>query len=212
MLAPWKKSYDQPRQHIKKQRHYFAIKGPSSQGYGFSRSHVWIWELDYKESITEEVMLFNCGVGEYSWASLGLQRDPTVNPKGNQPWIFIGSTEAEAEAPIRAYSLERTLIGKDWKQEEKVVTEDEMAGWHHQLSGHEFEQTPGDSEEQGKPSVLQSMKSQRVGHDWETEQQNVFWHVIYCISALNIFSTKYSILCILGLLIYRKCLHNQYLT
>ena len=135
-----------------------------------------------------------------------------VNPKGNQPWIFIGSTEAEAEAPIRAYSLERTLIGKDWKQEEKVVTEDEMAGWHHQLSGHEFEQTPGDSEEQGKPSVLQSMKSQRVGHDWETEQQNVFWHVIYCISALNIFSTKYSILCILGLLIYRKCLHNQYLT
>ena len=135
-----------------------------------------------------------------------------VNPKGNQPWIFIGRTDAEAEAPIRAYSLERTLIGKDWKQEEKVVTEDEMAGWHHQLSGHEFEQTPGDSEEQGKPSVLQSMKSQRVGHDWETEQQNVFWHVIYCISALNIFSTKYSILCILGLLIYRKCLHNQYLT
>ena len=136
-----------------------------------------------------------------------------VNPKGNQPWIFIGRTDAEAEAPIRAYSLERTLIGKDWEQEEKAVTEDEMAGWHHQLSGHEFEQTPGDSEEQGKPSVLQSMESQRVGHNWETQQQqNVLWHVIYCISALNIFSTKYSILCILGLLIYRKCLHNQYLT
>ena len=65
-LAPWKESYDQPRQHIKEQKYYFANKGPSNQGYGFSSSHVWIWELDYKESITEEVMLFNCGVGEDS--------------------------------------------------------------------------------------------------------------------------------------------------
>ena len=78
-LAPWKKSYYQPRQHIKKQRHYFADKGPSSQSYGFSSGHVWMWELDCEESwvSTKELMLLNCGIGEDSWESLGLQRDPT---------------------------------------------------------------------------------------------------------------------------------------
>ena len=77
-LAPWKKCYDQPREHIKKQRHYFANKCSSSQSYSFSRSHVWMWELDHKESLsTEEWMLLNCDVGEDSWESLGLQGDPT---------------------------------------------------------------------------------------------------------------------------------------
>ena len=76
-LAPWKKSYDQPRQHIKKQRHYFAHKGPSSQGYGFSSGHVWMWELVVKKLNAEELILLNCGVGEDSWESLGLQGDPT---------------------------------------------------------------------------------------------------------------------------------------
>jgi len=70
-------SYDQPRQHIKKQRHYFANKGPSGQSYGISSGHVWMWQLDYKESWAEELMLLNCGVGEHSWESLGLQGDPT---------------------------------------------------------------------------------------------------------------------------------------
>ena len=74
--APWKKSYDQPRQHIKKQRHYFANKGPSSQSYGVLSSHVWMWELDYKES-AEELMVLNWGVGEVSWKSLRLQGDQT---------------------------------------------------------------------------------------------------------------------------------------
>ena len=78
MLSSWKESYDPPRQHIKKQRHYFATKGPSSQGYGLSSGHVWIWELDCEESLSaEELMLLNCGVGEDSWESLGLQGDPT---------------------------------------------------------------------------------------------------------------------------------------
>ena len=71
----WKKSYDQPRQHIKKQRHYFANKGPSSQGYGFYSSHVQTWELDYKKMSAEELMLLNCGVGEDSWESFGQQAD-----------------------------------------------------------------------------------------------------------------------------------------
>ena len=71
MLAPWKKSYDQPRQHIKKQRYYFDNKGPFSQSYGFSSSHVWMWKLEYiRKQSTEELMLLNCGVGEDSWESL----------------------------------------------------------------------------------------------------------------------------------------------
>ena len=94
MLAPWKKSYDQARQHIKKQRHYFANKGPSSQSNGFCSSHVWMWELDYKEKL----MLLTCGVGEDSWESL--REIQPVHPKGNQSWIFIGRTGVEAETPI----------------------------------------------------------------------------------------------------------------
>ena len=79
-LTPWKKNYDQPRQHIKEQRHYFANKGPSSQGYGFSSSRVWMWELDYKESWVPKNWCFWAVVlGEDSWESLGLQEDPT-NP------------------------------------------------------------------------------------------------------------------------------------
>ena len=80
MLAPWKKSYDQSRQLTKKQRHYFAHKGPSRQSYGFSSGHVWMWEWNYKESWAdafEELMLLNCVVGEDSWEHLGLQGDPT---------------------------------------------------------------------------------------------------------------------------------------
>ena len=95
-------------------------------------------------------MLLNCGVGEDSWESLGLQGDATSPPKGNQSWIFIGRTDAEAETPILwPPDAKNWLIGKDpdagkdWRQEEKGTTEDEMAGWHHQLDGHEFKQTLG---------------------------------------------------------------------
>ena len=78
MLTPSKESYDPPRQHVKKQRHYFANKGSSSQGYGFSSGHVWMWELNCKESwVPKELMLLNCGFGEDSLESLGLQGDPT---------------------------------------------------------------------------------------------------------------------------------------
>ena len=101
-----------------------------------------------------------------------------VNPKGNQPWIFIGRTDAEAEAPIlwppdanNWFIGKDPDAGKDWRQEEKGTTEDEMIGWHHQLNGHEFEKALGDSEGQGKPGMLQSMGLQRVRHDWMTKQQ-----------------------------------------
>ena len=152
MFAAWKKSYDQPRQCITKQRPYFANKGPSSQGYSFSSSHVWMWELDYKESWTRKNWCFwTVVLGEKSWESLGLQRDPT-----SQSWIFIGRTDAEVEAPILwPPDAKSQLVGKDpdaekdWGQEEKGMMEDEMIGWHHWLSGPEFEPSPGVGDRQG---------------------------------------------------------------
>ena len=81
MFTPWKESYDQPRLHIKKRRHLFANKGPSSQGYGFSSGHILMWELDCEESwVPKKVMLLNCGIEEDSWESLGLQGVPTSPP------------------------------------------------------------------------------------------------------------------------------------
>ena len=101
MLAPWKKTYDQPKQHIKMQRHYFANKGTSSQSYGFSSSHVWMWELDYKESWMLKNWCFWAMVLEKTLESpLDCKEIKPVHPKGNQSWIFIGRTDAEAEAPI----------------------------------------------------------------------------------------------------------------
>ena len=146
-LAPWKKSYDQPRQHIKKQRHYFANKGPSSQSYGFSSSHVWMWELKYKEIWTPKNWCFWTMALEKTLESpLDCKGIKAVNPKGNQSWIFIGWTDAEAEAPtLWPPNVKNWLIGKDpdagknWRQEEKGITEHEMVGWHHGLDGHEFE-------------------------------------------------------------------------
>ena len=101
MLAPWKKCYDQTRQQIKKQRHYLANKGPSSQGYGFSSGHVWMWELDYKESWAQKNWCFWTVVLEKTLESpLDCKEIQSVHPKGNQPWIFIGRTDAKAETPI----------------------------------------------------------------------------------------------------------------
>ena len=117
MLTPWKKSYDQPRQHIQKQRHYFANKGLSSHGYGFSSGHVWMWELDYKESWVPKNCCFWTVVLEKTLESLlDCKEIQPVHAKGNQPWIFIRRTDAEAEAPIlwppegRTDSLQKTLI------------------------------------------------------------------------------------------------------
>ena len=145
-LAPWKKSYDQPRQHIKKQRHYFANKGPSSQGYGFSGGHVWMWELDCEESWAPKSWCFWTVVLEKTLESpLDCKETQPVNPKGNQSWIFIGRIFPEAETPILwPPDAKNRLIGKDpdagkdWRWEEKGMTEDEMVGWHHWLSGHEL--------------------------------------------------------------------------
>ena len=145
-LAPWKKSYDQPSQHIKKQRHYFANKGLSSQSYGFSSSHVLMWELDYKESWAPKNWCFWTVVLEKTFESpLDWKEIQPANPKGNQSWIFIGRTDAETETPILwPPDAKNQLTGKDPdagkdRRQEKRTIEDEMAGWHHRLDGHEFE-------------------------------------------------------------------------
>ena len=147
MLGPWKESYDQLRQHIKKQRHYFANKGPPCQSCGFSNSHVWMWELGYKESWAPKNWYFWIVVLEKTLQSpLDCKEIQPVHPKGNQSRIFTGRTDAEAETPIVwPPGAKNWLVwkdpdaGKDWRQEERGMTEDEMVGQHHWLNEHEFE-------------------------------------------------------------------------
>ena len=155
--CPWKKSYYQPRQHMKKQRHYFANKGPYSQSYGFSITHVWMWELDHRESWSLKNLCFPTVMLEKSLESpLDCKEIKPVNPKGNQSWIFIERTDAKAEAPILCPPDAKNWLTrkdpdavKDWRREEKEMTEDEMVGWHHQRNGHEFEQALGVGDGQG---------------------------------------------------------------
>ena len=152
------------RQHFKKQTMLY-LQNPYSQSYGFSSSHVWMWELDHKEGWAPKNWCFWTVVLEKTLESpLDCKEIKLVNLKGNQSWIFIGKTDAEAETPILCPpDVKNWLIwkdadaGKDWRQEEKGMTEDEMVRWHHQLNGHEFKQTPGDGEEQGG-LVLQKVR------------------------------------------------------
>ena len=139
---------------ILKSRHYFANKCLSSQSYGFSSSHVWMWELDCKESWAPKNWCFWTVVLEKTLESpLDCKENRSVNPKGNQPWIGIGRTDAEADTPIlwppdvkSQLTGKNPDAGKDWRQE-KGMTEDKTVGWHHQLNGDEFEQAPEDGEE-----------------------------------------------------------------
>ena len=128
------------------QRHYFVNKGPSSQGYGFSSSHVWMQELGYKESWALKNWCFWTVVLEKTLESpLDCKEIQPIHPKGDQSWVFIGRTNIEAETPIYwPRDAKSWLIwkdpdaGKDWRQEEKGIIEDEMVEWHHLLNGHEF--------------------------------------------------------------------------
>ena len=139
------------------QRHHFAHIGPYTQSYGFSNSRLWTWELDPKDGWSPKIWCFRTVVLEKTLESpLDSKEIKQVNTKGNQPWILNGRTDAEAEAPILwSPDVKRQLIGKDpdagknRRQEEKGTTEDERVGWHHQLNGHELEQTLGDGEGQG---------------------------------------------------------------
>ena len=160
----------------KKQRHYFTDKGPSSPSYGFSSSHICMSELDYKESWTLKNWCFWTVALEKTLESpLNCKEIKPVSPEGNESWIFIGRTDAAIETPILwPPDTKSQLIGKDpdpgkdWGQEEKGMTDDEMVGWHHWFNGHEFEQTLGAVAGQGS-LVCCSPWGHRVGHDWATE-------------------------------------------
>ena len=142
--------------NVLKSRDHFADKGANCQSYGFSSSHGWMWELDHKEGWVLKNWCFWTVVLEKTLeSSLDCKEIKSVNPKGNQPWIFTGRADAKAKAPIlwppdakSRLTTKDPDAGKDWSQEEKGVTEDEVVGWHHWPNGHEFEQTLGDSEGQ----------------------------------------------------------------
>ena len=141
MLIPWKKSYDQPRQHIKKQRHFLADKIQHSQNYVFSSSHVWMWGLDHKESWAPKNWCFWTVVLEKTVESpLDCKEIQPVHPKGNQSlnvnwkdWCWSWNSNTLATWCEALAHGKDTDAGKDWGQEEKGTTEDKMVGWHHQL-------------------------------------------------------------------------------
>ena len=155
-LAPWKESHDKPKQHIKRQRHHFANKGPESQSYDFSSNHGWMWELDHKQGW----VLKNWCL----WIVLleKLLRVPWTARRSNQSILKEINPEYSLEGLMlklrlqyfghlmwRANSLEKTLrLEKIEGRPRRRAIEDEMARWHHRLNGHELEQTPGDSEGQ----------------------------------------------------------------
>ena len=178
-----KKNYDQPRQHIKEQRHYFVNKGPFGQGYGFSRGHVWMCELDYKESWVLKNWWFWTVVLEKNLESpLECKEIQSVHPKGDQSWVFIGRTDVEAETPILWPPDAKSWLiwkdpdaGKDWRREEKGMT-----GWDGWMASPTqwtwVWVNSGSWWWTGRPGVLRFMGSQRVGHDWVTELN---WTVPY---------------------------------
>ena len=156
MLAPWKKSYDTPRQHIKKQRHHFATKHPYSQSYGFFSCHVWMWELDFKKGWMPKNWCFEL------WHWRRFLRVPWTTRRSDESilkeinlnihwkdWCWSWSSKALATWCKELTYWKDPDAGKDWGQEEKRATEDDMVGWHHWLNGYKFEQTLRDSEGQG---------------------------------------------------------------
>ena len=161
---------------LKKQRHHFSDKGPYSQSYGFSSSHVWMWELDHKGDWLLKNWCFWIGMMEKTLESpLESKEIKQVNPKGNQSWIFIGRTDANAEIPILwPPAVKNWLIGKDprgWKRLKAEEADDR--GWDGWMASPTqwtwVWVNSGSWWWTGRPGVLQSMGSQGVRHDWETE-------------------------------------------
>ena len=160
---------------IKKHRHYFANKGPSGQGYGFSSGRVWMWELDCEESWALKNWCFwTVGLGKTLESPLDSEEIQPVHPKGDQSWVFFGRTDAEAETPILWPSHAKSWLirkdpdaGRDWGQEEKRTT-----GWDGWMASPTrwawVWVNCGSLWRTGRPGALQFMGSQRVGHDWTT--------------------------------------------
>ena len=174
MLVPWKKSYDRPRRLIKKQRHYFANKGLSNQSYGVSSSHVWMWELDYKESWVPKNWCFWTVVLEKILESpLDRKEIQPVHPKVNQYWIFIGRTVWSCST-LTTWCEEPTHWKRPWCWERlKAGGEGDDRGWDGWMASPTRQTwvwvNSGSWWWAGKLGMLQSMGSQRVRYDWVTE-------------------------------------------
>jgi len=141
---------------LKKQRHYFTNKGPSSQSYGFSSGHIWMWELDCEESWALKNWCFWTVVLEKTLESpLDCKEIQPVHSKGDQPWDYFGRNDAKAETPVlwpphaKSWLIGKTLMLEGIGSRRKMGRQDEMAGWHHWLDGCEFEWTPGVGDGQG---------------------------------------------------------------
>ena len=155
----------------------------SSQSYGFSSSHEWTWELDHEDSWVSKNRCFWMVVLEKTLESpFDCKEFKPINAKGNQSWKFPGMTDAEAEVPILRLPHGKSWLinkdreaGKDWRPEEKGMTEDEMVGWHPSLTHWTWFWTSSRRWWRvRKPDVLQSMGSQRVKHDWGTEKEHIY--------------------------------------
>jgi len=187
MLAPWKKSYDRLRQHNKKQIYYFSNKGPYSQSYGFSSSQVLVWELGHKEGWVPNNWWFWIVVLEKTLESpLNFKEIIPVNPKGNKPWILIRRTDAEAPKSLSTWWEELTLLKRSWCWERlKAGGEGDDRGWDAWMAlATQWPWVWASSSRwwsTGKPTMLQFMGLQRVGHGWATEQwqQGIMYIKLY---------------------------------
>ena len=150
---------------------------------------LWMWDLDHEDWMLKNWCFPNVVLEKTLESSLDCKEIQPVSPTGNQSWMFIGRTDVEAETPILWLRDETNWlfgkdldVGKDWRQEEKGMTEDEMVGWHHRLDGHKLEQS-GSWWWTGKLGMLQSVGSQRVGHNWATELTDwLMWLLIFFIT------------------------------
>ena len=156
MIASWQESDNKPSQCVENQRHCSADKSPYSKGYGLPSGHIRLWELDHKEGRMPKNWCLWTVLERTPESPLNSKEIKPVNLRCNQPWIFLGRTDDEAEAPVFwSFDVHRQLIekvpdaGKDQEQEEKRASEDEMAGWHHWFNGYVFEQALGVGDGQG---------------------------------------------------------------
>ena len=171
MFTPWTESYDQPRQHIEKQTHYFVHKGVSSQGYGFSSGHVWMWELDYKESWVQKNWCFWTVVLEKTLeSSLDCKEIQPVHPKGDQSWVFTGRTDVDAET-LATWCKELTHLNKTLmlgKSEGRRTRGWQRMRWSDGIT-NSVDMSLGEFRELVMDRKGWRAASQRVGHNWATE-------------------------------------------
>ena len=184
MLAPWKKSYDKPRQNIKKQKHYFAnVLLVKAMVFPVVMYECESWTIKKNWWALKNWCLWTVVLKKALESPLDCKEIKPVNPNGNQSWVFIERTDAETEAPILWASDAKSWlfeidpdIGSDWRQEEKGTAENEMVGWHHRLSVHEIEQALGDGDGLGSLACYSQWGCKVVQNE---QLDNKFWKNVF---------------------------------